>query len=183
LGVHLGAALASNQVLVLEPSAGNIYADDECNANSWECSFQPLSSCTYQDAINQNAKTIGPKVRVYKNGSFRFTRVDCPNEWINRLQQAYPDHHFTPEFFKYWWRAQSAAYILRLNAPTSKILLELRLQKDLHQEWVAYTGNNASSRPFPFPLPPGTMNWHVRHGDKASGNIRSFENLFVGSSM
>ncbi len=59
----------------------------------------------------------------------------------------------------YWWRAQAVAYLFRLNAKTSKGVLDLRTNR------LNYFVSDNST--LPFPLPHGSIAMHIRHGDKA----------------
>ncbi|KAJ3151384.1 hypothetical protein HDU86_006084 [Geranomyces michiganensis] len=147
--------------------------------SSLECFTQPLSSCTYEDAKlkekkhNKNGTESTPNMwfgdgdwseMKFNNASFAYDMV--PTYLRQKLIEHFPGAELTPAFFKIWWRGQSAAYLSRLNAHTSDALRAARTDPTLHRTWT-----HNDDRPHlaaEFPLPQGTMNLHVRHGDKAS---------------
>jgi hypothetical protein len=61
-----------------------------------------------------------------------------------------------------WWRAQAAAYIIRPNNYTMAKIRRLRMNPKLHNVWQH--GKAAAHLEVPYPLPPGTISMHVRHG-------------------
>ena len=70
----------------------------------------------------------------------------------------------TADFLKVWWRAQAAAYLMRLNRQTSEALLAMR--RDPGRQSVSVAGAPQPAAELPFPLPSGTVGMHIRHGDK-----------------
>ncbi|KAJ3151985.1 hypothetical protein HDU89_001630 [Geranomyces variabilis] len=215
-GFGLGAALEFGLLFVLAPVGsedGKYDFADNCGGNdggaadsqrmsSLECFTQPLSSCTFDDAMRVGhawEKTQRPKTndtttpiatttatttattgpppppvmwfgdadwRSVTHGNATFTKDMIPTYLREQLVAHFPDAQLTPAFFKLWWRGQSAAYLSRLNAETSDALRVLRLDPTLHRTWT-----HDDDRPYlsaPYPLPRGTMNLHVRHGDKAT---------------
>ena len=68
------------------------------------------------------------------------------------------------------WKAQSAAYLARPNAATRAELARLRARPDmfvyLTERQQGQVGERQALR-VPFPLPPGSIHIHVRHGRKA----------------
>jgi hypothetical protein len=81
------------------------------------------------------------------------------------LELIQPD--ITGEMLKYWWRAQTASYIMRLNVKAYTRMKELRLGKDVEQkviQWGSY--GQPQGVELPFPMPEGTFSLQVYHGDK-----------------
>lgn len=70
---------------------------------------------------------------------------------------------------KYWWRGQVAAYIMRPNGATMKMLRELRTDPKLHEGFRMTKGAHpgiGKLLEMQFPIPDGAFSMHVRHGDK-----------------
>ncbi|KAI8586596.1 hypothetical protein BDZ88DRAFT_509668 [Geranomyces variabilis] len=224
-GFGLGAALEFGLLFVLAPvgsedgkydfaddcgagsgggGGGGAAAADSQRMSSLECFTQPLSSCTFDDAMRvghawektyrpitndttttTTTTTVPPPPvppppvppspvmwfgdadwRSVTHGNATFTKDMIPTYLREQLVAHFPGAQLTPAFFKLWWRGQSAAYLSRLNAKTSDALRALRLDPTLHRTWT-----HDDDRPYlsaPYPLPRGTMNLHVRHGDKAT---------------
>ncbi|KAJ3170493.1 hypothetical protein HDU87_008726 [Geranomyces variabilis] len=196
-GFGLGAALEFGVLFVLAPVGsedGKYDFADNCGKpgdngahrmSSLECFTQPLSSCTAEDATRvanawevarqktNDTTTPHPNMwfgdgdwRSVSHGNVTFTKDMIPTYLRDKLVAHFPGTVLTPAFFKLWWRGQSAAYLSRLNAATSDALRSLRLDPTLHRTWT-----HDDDRPYlaaPYPLPRGTMNLHVRHGDKAT---------------
>ncbi|TPX69142.1 hypothetical protein SpCBS45565_g02635 [Spizellomyces sp. 'palustris'] len=174
-GFLLAAALEAGWIYVLEPTGtenGKYEFSDNCGPSngpvqsSLECFTQPYSSCTYDDALQAETKV---KTNTWGTVDLDGTSYDkdlVPSLWKRKLQEKFPNAELTTEFFRLWWRGQSSAYLSRLNSRTTDALLSLRLKASLHSTYSARS-NNAST-PVPYPLPEGTFNLHVRHGDKGS---------------
>ena len=109
-----------------------------------ECMYQKLSNCT--PSSNEERHIIGPDVRNV-----------VPTILASRLKQEFPS--MTDNQIMYWWRAQSAGYIMRLQRNYVDDIRKLRMDASLHYR----TGN---TQPVPFPLPPGTVTIQIRGGDK-----------------
>lgn len=167
-GVHLGVSLDMHRIMILsDDNYSNIYADPGCGTNKpythQECFFQAMSSCTFENATAPGVDSVRAEGTSFDDGRLR---KGAPKYWVERLKKEFADVELKEEFFKYWWRAQSAAYLMRLNSESSKKLIELRKDPSLHHTW---THANEKPGPLAYPLPSGTMNIHVRHGDKGSG--------------
>jgi len=79
---------------------------------------------------------------------------------------------------KYWWRGQGAAWLVRFNAETLSAMRALRahpsaltvLQGGNSSDGDGLSGGRVSAAAVhaasAFPLPPGTVSVHIRHGDK-----------------
>ena len=146
---YLALAIERGQVLILHPNYGGgwvrgEYCDGEC---SYECFFEPLSRCApggvppagarVVDAANENVVHSIP--RAWHDAFKRDAGVEAPDTPTRDV--------------KYWWRAQGAAYVMRLNSRTAAHLAFKRRA-------LATEGH------VPLPLPPDTYAVHVRHGDK-----------------
>ena len=119
--------------------------------HSLECFFQPLSSCA-------PAGSLPPGARVMSVGDGEDVVNKIPHTWHDEFQLDAEDRRSMPGAdadvgVKYWWRAQAAAFLLRLNERTAQ---HIRQQRTL----LADTGS------VPLPLPPKTFSCHVRHSDK-----------------
>lgn len=166
VGSQFAYALNEGRIFIFHPDAeliGRRYVEKGCgtgkNVTNLECFFQPMSSCTFEDASAETADI------EYVEGTNH--RGVIPTVLQQNLEEELlPVKDLSNGFLKYWWRAQSAAYIMRINKETSDHLIDLRANKTAHHSW---TNKCEAPGPVPYPLPAGTMNFHVRHGDKQSG--------------
>jgi len=120
---------------------------------SWECWFQPLTSCV------EHADSDTMVVQPEELGRFRvgnFSRHYVPEVFHEMLREC---SHVKTDLEFYWWHAQAIAYIVRFNKNTRRQLDKLR--SELLQD--CYAGCNSSAMKG---LPHGTVAMHVRHGDK-----------------
>lgn len=87
---------------------------------------------------------------------------DLPGVFRRMLAEAAPD--MSEAQLKYWWRAQSVAYLMRLNDATLAAVRQLRTDATL----ISLAGGPGltAARAAQLPLPPGAIHAHVRHGDK-----------------
>ncbi|KNC97177.1 uncharacterized protein SPPG_07564 [Spizellomyces punctatus DAOM BR117] len=174
-GFLLAAALEAGWIYVLEPIGtenGKYEFSDNCGPpngpvqSNLECFTQPYSSCTYEDALQAETKVRTNTWGTVDLDGASYDKDLVPSLWKKNLQEKFPNAELTLEFFRLWWRGQSSAYLSRLNAQTTDALLSLRLKESLHNAYSANSNN--VSKPAPYPLPEGTFNLHVRHGDKGS---------------
>lgn len=116
----------------------------ECKNLGFSCIFQPLSQCESKiqepdEKLNEifNLFLIPPQIEslLYKH-----------NPAITHAQALY------------WWKAQSVAYIMRLNENTLESITKMRKTSSMHISTNNYT--------IPFPLPGGTVSMHIRRGNK-----------------
>ena len=143
-GSHLAHAIQTNRILVWGQSPCYKFANtNECNRGC-PCLFKELSNCSKQDAGKWD--TVG--------GTEFYHLV--PDMFRSAMLSKIPS--LTDEELLYWWRAQSVAFLMRFNDETVMDLREMRNMSELH--YISGGG------PVPFPLPPGTVNAHIRHGDK-----------------
>ena len=137
----LAWAYANNRILVFSNDYGSLLAHGEFCAdnNNLECFFQPLSSCK-----PHSDSDVVPVI-----GSDHRSAV--PAIWSNQLSEI----GYTLNVL-HWWRAQGAAWVMRLNAKTAE-WLQTRRKLSLKQGYI------------PAIMPPNTFSIHVRHGEKQAG--------------
>lgn len=156
----LALAIERNEVLIWDETFGDSWTNGEycASSHSFECFFQPLSTCALNNVLPDDA--VVHEV---------FEREDVVNKipvtWHDAFQEAQPaDGPNRDVGVKYWWRAIASAYILRLNERTSDQMI--RMRDALH-----------ATRQIPWPLPMGTFSAHVRHSDKFKEmNLLPFQN-------
>ncbi|CAM9175575.1 unnamed protein product [Phaeothamnion confervicola] len=142
-GAGLGWAWNNNRIMLFSADFGaNLAHGSICGHDkSLACFFEPLSNCSAH---------ANPHNTVLVNGVSQ--QNDMPKHWEQRYEDTTRNVAGAP--FRYWWRGQSSAYIMRLNAKTSALLQEQRLKR-------------ATAGVLPLPLPDNAVSIHVRHGDKA----------------
>ena len=151
IGAHLAYAIQNNYVLVLGPSACLLFRVPHNCTKGCECLFRPISSCG-----NDTALFADPTVK--RIGGHQNMSNHMPDIFKEALLSQFPS--MTRHQIRYWWRGQSAAYLMRFNDDTVRGLAALRQTQALHY----MTGG----KPLPFPLPAGTISAHIRGGDKAN---------------
>jgi len=67
---------------------------------------------------------------------------------------------------RYWWRAQSTAYLMRLNERTVSRVAELRWNISMMQYFPPHAHHHPLHSRTQQTLPPGSISAHVREGDK-----------------
>jgi len=149
IGAHLGHAIQDNFILVWGPSSCNKFINTEHCSNGCACLFKNLSNCStsphFKIDLTQSEKVSGPQ----------FSKL-IPDVFKEALLSEIPS--MTEFEMRYWWRAQSVGFLMRLNDKTVTEVAEMRSKVSLHYM--------SGGKPAPFPLPPGTVNAHIRHGDK-----------------
>lgn len=178
---YLSVAIQTNSVLLYaeDSSPGEHFIQEPKDGGSsycgrsLDCVFQKLSQCKSDAQKGMDGKVqsvfalpvhdsiVDLDVEAYlkKRGS------PIPPIFETALRSIQPD--ITGEMLKYWWRAQAAGYIMRLNGATSSRMKELRLGKDIKQLGLQWdVDGNPQEVGLPFPMPEGTISMHVRHGDK-----------------
>ena len=132
-------------------------AQDETTCGSvrnWGCFFRAPSQCSLAHVTPANSQ-----VDTMTGG------VPAPLQGM--LDAAAPG--MTPAAQKYWWRAQSVAYLMRLNDATLAAVRQLRTDALMISLWPADASGGApltAAAARAIPLPPGAIHAHVRHGDK-----------------
>lgn len=150
-GTHLGGAVEKGAVFLFNERSGEEWTDETTcgSVRNWECFFRAPSHCTLEHVTPTNSDVdSGPRF--------------LPAAFRDMLYAAVPD--MTEDAAKYWWRAQSVAYLMRLNDMTLAAVRALRTDALL-------IGLSEGSRLTPadvakIPLPSGAIHAHVRHGDK-----------------
>eukprot|EP00158_Paraphelidium_tribonemae_P004456 Partr_v1_DN26765_c1_g1_i3_m8637 len=160
---YLANALENDALFVWHPTqvgGGSMFADEGCGrgeANSnFLCFFKPPSACGYEWT---NAHNQLPDPGESKGG--------VPSYLEGRLREVLGDREISADFVKYWWRAQGAAYLMRLNSQTLNILADMRLNRTLNDGVIVSSDGSTRQIPVPFPLPSGIFHAHIRHGDKS----------------
>jgi hypothetical protein len=160
MGQALALALQLGRVLVVAPDRGYPYYDaGKCGEGTpfEACYFEPLSSCSWRDAAGEapgGCINAPSQLQDHKTRTVCFTGAfDAPDYHLQtvppqfaRLLESLP---ITRTKRYYWWRAQSAAYIVRPNA-RARAEIAARTRR-------AFAGQR---------IRPGTISVHVRHGDK-----------------
>ncbi|KAF3938816.1 hypothetical protein ABW19_dt0204561 [Dactylella cylindrospora] len=166
-GWILGLAIRLNRILIYndDKSPGENFLEPHClkdGRRSLDCIFESFSSCTNKDLTPTNHIKLRSYWKVPEDLDMSTSAV--PPLFGQALKNHFPQMHF--DAIKYWWRAQAAAYMMRMNGPALQRLKSLRLEEDMH---TAVSHNDAGEKinvPVPFPLPDGSFSMHVRHGDK-----------------
>lgn len=111
---------------------------------SYECYLKPITSC--------QSDGLGPRFTgvAKERGKEKIKGSDIvPNVFKPLLRcSGYPK-----DYWRKWWRAQAAAFLVRLSPGT-------RLELSAFRAAVLVSPSGAG------PLRPGTIGTHVRHGDK-----------------
>jgi hypothetical protein len=160
----LAIALETNRQFVWHPTSEGttMFTEPGCGYGSehanFLCLFEPPSSCGFEYVTKENSETGKPDLVP------GFDLV--PTFLKERLRRELPGLTLRPEFLKFWWRAQGAAYLFRFNNHTYDKLAPMRLDASLHQGARIFPNGTKLDIPVPFPLPKGVIGSHVRHGDK-----------------
>eukprot|EP00927_Polykrikos_kofoidii_P055076 TRINITY_DN49391_c0_g1_i1.p1 TRINITY_DN49391_c0_g1~~TRINITY_DN49391_c0_g1_i1.p1 ORF type:complete len:794 (+),score=59.18 TRINITY_DN49391_c0_g1_i1:110-2491(+) len=162
LAMHLGRLL----VLAVEDYSGRKgsmgmpwYDAEVCpGATSWECWFQPLSSCPY---VGGDTEVVQIEHLDIFRGETNFTRHYVPEVFQELLRECSPVKR---SGFFYWWHVQAITYIVRFNWNTRILLDRLRGQLLHSRKFDFQTPRRWSHAAVS--LPAGTIAMHVRHGDK-----------------
>lgn len=177
-GVILAKAMELNRILLFlaqntQPNATWIEGSFCRGAHHlYDCYFEPESSCTLRDALDENGwedipymvlgasqmhiKTLkfwmGPH-GVMENHQF------VPSMFLALLAGS----HIPQKWWYYWWRAQSMAFLVR---PNGRVLAELEVRRLL-----SLKGGGV--------IPEGTISAHIRHADKGSEMILKDSESYV----
>eukprot|EP00887_Chlorella_sp_A99_P003893 scaffold11.g3893.t1 len=166
-GEHLSAALQHGAAVVWAKDAGVQFVDRGCGAGephaNMLCLFEPPSSCGLEHVTPGNNlgfryfKEGGP---AFKDRGLKF-EPHAPPRLVAKLRERLVPMGIDamPDFLKYWWRVQSAAYLARPNARLRGELARLRRRRDM---FLRLTPQRKVSPPS-YPLPPGTVHVRVRH--------------------
>ena len=160
-GYHLAVAVEEGRVFLFSEKTGEEWTDASCGAaRNWECFFRAPSRCSREHLKNGNY------VEMELHHSARaLPSSGMPAAARALLRAAAP--HLSDDAAKYWWRAQSVAYLMRLNEATRAAVRALRQDAALISLAPAGGGGALSAQQAAtIPLPPGVIHAHVRHGDK-----------------
>jgi hypothetical protein len=145
IGAHLAYAIQNNYVLVLSNETCTNFRVPHSCTDGCACMLRPISNCSAAD------DPAAPRIEGGFLMAFRLADV-----FVNALRAQFPS--MTVPQMKYWWRGQSAAYVMRFNDDTLRVLRTLRHNRTLH-----YATHGCA---VPFPLPANTISVHIRGGDK-----------------
>ena len=169
-GYWLAIAIQYDRILVWHASnGGSMFVDEGCGTgetfSNLDCIFEPLSStcgieyATVNNSLSPNAWAPTPGVALQS--------WEPPTEFVAILRESSKFIELSNDGLKYWWRAQATAYVARFNRRTRETLGKLRLDSTMHST-ISHPTNGTAEFQMPYPLPPGTTDIHVRHGDKGS---------------
>ena len=169
--MNLNIALRTNRILLYSERSppGQHFIEspmdnDERNCGrSLNCVFEPLSTCPFNATSDVNTVVL-PPYKALPDVYVGTSTTSVPPVLGYAMKMLDPD--ITLDALKYWWRMQASAYIMRLNPQTMTAIRNLRLNSTIHQG-VSTGKNGVVNATLPFPLPAGTFNIHIRHGDKA----------------
>ncbi|KAK6538637.1 hypothetical protein TWF694_010215 [Orbilia ellipsospora] len=168
-GWVLGLAIRLNRTLIYDDAAppGKNFLEKDCagkkGPRSLDCIFEPFSSCSSSKHLRKgNHIKLESYWKVPQDISMSTSAV--PPIFGHLLKTEFPQMH--PDAIKYWWRAQAAAYMMRMNGRALRRLKSLRIDRNLHSASTYGHTRQPVPATVPFPLPDGSFSAHVRHGDK-----------------
>jgi hypothetical protein len=172
IGAMLGYSMEHKHTLVLGPSSCKAFTDSNACTQGCACLFRPITNCDYHSTLQSNPDAtkislgsiqIGTTTHAHnqrqllESSKAHFdVRNTVPTLFRNALIDKIPS--ISGDQIKYWWRAQSAAFLMRFNNATVEAVASLRHNSQMH-----YYTNRPSA---PFPLPASTIAIHIRGGDK-----------------
>lgn len=176
IGAMLAYAIEYNHTLVLAPSACRAFVDYNNCLQGCACLFQPISNCEYHQVVNSDS-TRHPTTISQDSIKFGFsTRAEnkakmstgpfniqhtIPTRFRAALINKIPS--MSQHELKYWWRAQSVAFLMRFNNATVEAVSSLRKTQSMH-----YFSSSRKTTILPYPLPANSVAIHIRGGDKWS---------------
>lgn len=166
-GMHLALAIELDRIFIWSPDIASIYTDEvTCNGNqNIQCFFRSPTNCSIADAYREGSDTNDVRYGLAGaeyNLNYWFTPTVFRTMW-EQAQIPIGEHES-----KYWWRGQSVAYLARFRPESIALIKTLRTEpekilgfpnKTATEKWLTQVTSS-------FPLPPGTINLHIRHGDK-----------------
>lgn len=184
-GSHLAIALEKGFVFMWSEFAGKEWTDPTTCASisgvpdgpaerrNWECHFRPPTHCGPKHLKKDKVKVTENGVEREADRHLNFHLVELhhgilgypgnfvPTELVKRYLEVRP--HADVDEIKYWWRAQSVTYLMRLNEEALRTVTELRFDSAKH---VLNPPDKMVSLTAEVPFPMGVIHSHVRHGDK-----------------
>jgi len=158
-GAALAKAVKEGRIFIWNKIAGKDYVHKPMcsDVTNWLCYLRAPTNCTLE---------------LYANsGNTLIHRGDLladvlPKEVKAMISKFAP--HMKTDKIKYWWHAQSTAYVMRFNDRTVHTLAKMRRSERMLK--LGKKGNHQMVEVLQgmptFPMPPGTISAHVRHGDK-----------------
>lgn len=159
-GASLASAISDNMIWSWTETAGSHFVNAAVcgEIRNWLCFFRPPTNCSLANAKHSN--TIRD-TQVALHASL------VPKVFVEELGRVAP--WMNADDVKYWWRAQSVAYLMRLNDRTVRALAILRKAEHMVRIGGKPVPAQAQLLHQPvFPLPAGVVSLHVRHGDKGT---------------
>lgn len=167
-GYHFAAAIERGKVFMWHQDAGEEWTDDvTCGSKrNWECHFKTPTHCKRDKHLKRNLLTGAPQ--NYQEVELHHTIMGLPSSspptvFVGKLKKEFPS--MTDAAMKYWWRAQSVTYLMRLNNQALDAIKEMRLKPAMLKVFPdnkTLTEQAAAT----IPWPAGIIHAHVRHGDK-----------------
>jgi hypothetical protein len=145
IGTHLAYAIQNNYVLLWGQNSCIRFLNVSGCTRGCACIYKEISKCSMEVKTNE--------WESINHGEFRHLIPDIFKDKMHYTIPSITDHELT-----YWWRAQSVGFLMRFNDDTISDLLDMRKQDNFHYM--------SAGKILPFPLPSGTINAHIRHGDK-----------------
>ncbi|KAI9021058.1 hypothetical protein DFJ74DRAFT_671656 [Hyaloraphidium curvatum] len=158
-GQYLALAMELGRIFLWDSKSGVHYArGPHCEGapRSWLCYFRPETNCS---AWANEGNTI-PAANITKTERMVVEGRDFVSTEVADLVRRERPEITVPEL-KYLWRAQSVAFLIRLNDKTVDAVRRLRMEPNM----TAVAGSPGPPESV-FPLPRGCISAHVRHGDK-----------------
>lgn len=185
IGAMLGYALEHNHTLVLSPQACKSFVDQSTCKNGCACLFKPISNCRYNDIVIDHPNPTTISINGVSVGSTTSTTTTAVLvDLLSSANSAAVIQHTIPTVFKqallhrlpsmsndqmkYWWRAQSVAFLMRFNNATVDAVRRLRSDASKHyctqgNSFFSPQNNNKQQNLL---LPTGAFAIHIRGGDK-----------------
>jgi hypothetical protein len=163
-GMHLGLALELDRIFIWGSNVGVAYTDiDTCNGKTnVECFFRSPSNCTLADAMKEGANTIEARYGLAA-ADYKIKYWFTPTAFRSIWQMS--GRPIGLHELKYWWRAQSVAFLARFNEESIALLKKLRTAQGKVVHWPT-DSQWAERMATSFPIERGAVSVHVRHGDK-----------------
>jgi hypothetical protein len=149
IGSHLAYAMQNNYILMWGLNTCRRFVNTAECSQGCACLYKEISNCSTDEGFHAN-KANWPSVN---HANYNLV---IPDVFRDALRSKIPS--MTDEELLYWWRAQSVGFLMRLNNNTVSAVADMRKEHGLHYA--------SGGRELPFPLPSGTVNAHIRHGDK-----------------
>ena len=160
-GSLLAYGLESGKIFLWHPRSGGEHTTPAMcgSSTSLECYFVAPSNCTRWASAANTEVMVGGIEPAWNTAL-------VPSVFDRQLQRL--ERGLSSTQRKSWWRAQAAAYLVRLNAPTLAAIFELRRKTSatLPAFLAGIEKFELNQSRAIFPLPAGTISAHVRHGDK-----------------